>query len=445
MPEKRIIQGFSRLSKADKIRLIAGFLPEPQDVEKELKSFNHIDREYQKLFDDFSENTISNFYMPFGIAPNCIINGHNYFVPMVIEESSVVAAASNSAKFWASRGGFHARVLSTQKIGQVHFFWKGNKQHLIDAMDDLRERLIVNSSHITRNMVRRGGGITSIELQDMTHKIPDYYQLKATFETVDSMGANFINSCLEDFALTLRNFIMENKHFNDDERDVEVVMSILSNYTPECIVEAYVECKIEDLDGIDEEMSGQEFAEKFARAVRIAQVDVHRATTHNKGIFNGIDSLVLATGNDFRAVEACGHTYASRNGQYESLTDVSIENGKFRYTLRVPLALGTVGGLTTLHPLARFSLELLGNPGAHDLMEIAAVIGLANNFAALKSLTTKGIQVGHMKMHLINILNHFNASEKEKEYAILYFSDHKVSFDAVRNLLALYREERVRK
>jgi len=443
MPERKIIQGFSKLSKREKIRLISSFFPFPEEVEQDLVSYQHANPSYQKLFDEFSENTLSNFYMPFGIAPNMRINGHVHFIPMVIEESSVVAAASNSAKYWLHRGGFHSRVISTRKMGQVHFIWNGDKERLFKSMDDLRNRLIVNSTHITRNMVRRGGGITGIELVDMTDEMPGYYQLKSTFETVDSMGANFINSCLEDFAITLRNFIAESDFFQDAEREVEVVMSILSNYTPECLVEAYVECPIKELTGIDEKMTPEQFASKFERAVRIAQIDTHRATTHNKGVFNGIDAVVLATGNDFRAVEACGHTYASRNGKYTSLTDVSLEGGIFRYTLQLPLALGTVGGLTTLHPLAKFSLELLGNPNAQELMEIAAATGLANNFAAIKSLTTKGIQLGHMKMHLMNILNHFQATEREKNMAVEHFKTHKVSFNAVRDLLSVLRKEKV--
>jgi len=157
-------------------------------------------------------------------------------------------------------------------------------------------------------------------------------------------------------------------------------------------VKVSVECNTDELNGIDENMTGEKFAWKFEKAVQIATVDTYRAATHNKGIFNGIDAVALATGNDFRAIEACGHTYAAKDGKYKSLTDIQIKNGKFKYTLTVPVALGTIGGLTTLHPLAKKSLELLGNPGASDLMRIAASVGLANNFGAIKSLVTKGIQ-----------------------------------------------------
>jgi hydroxymethylglutaryl-CoA reductase len=185
-------------------------------------------------------------------------------------------------------------------------------------------------------------------------------------------------------------------------------------------------------------LNPEEFVSKFAKAVEISKVDVYRAATHNKGIFNGIDAVALATGNDFRAIEACGHAYAARSGKYCGLTEIEIKNDIFKYTLRIPLALGSVGGLTNLHPLARFSLEMMGNPSAEKLMMIASAVGLANNFSALKSLVTKGIQKGHMKMHLLNILNTFNASDNEKQLAVEYFKTHKVSNKSVSNFLGQF-------
>jgi hydroxymethylglutaryl-CoA reductase len=439
MQKQQIRKGFSKLSKDQKIDLTASYFENPEEAAKELKSFWHSDRDIQKRLDEFSENTISNFFFPYGIVPNFVINGNMYLVPMVIEESSVIAAASSAAKFWSERGGFHAEVLSMTKIGQVHFNWTGNTEKLRQAMPAIREKLISETNSITANMRNRGGGILDIELIDMTEKLDHYYQLKASFETKDSMGANFINSCLEEFGLQLKRFLMEDDSFSGSEKECEIVMAILSNYTPECLVKAYVECDIEEFHDCDRNMSAQQFVEKFERAVRIAQEDEYRATTHNKGIMNGIDAVVLATGNDFRAIEACAHTYAARNGRYSSLTDISLKDGKFRYELILPLSLGTVGGLTSLHPLARFSLELLNNPGADQLMMIAAAAGLANNFSALKSLTTKGIQTGHMKMHLFNILNHIGVTNEEKEKAAEHFKDKKVSFSNVKDLVASMR------
>jgi hydroxymethylglutaryl-CoA reductase len=182
-------------------------------------------------------------------------------------------------------------------------------------------------------------------------------------------------------------------------------------------------------------MSAQEFARRFEYAVKISKADIFRATTHNKGIMNGIDSVILATGNDFRAVEACVHAYASRFGRYQGLTEISLKNNTFHYTLEIPLALGTVGGLTSLHPLARLSLEMLGNPDAKKLMEISAAVGLLQNFSALRSLITSGIQKGHMKMHLLNILNHMGATDEERELAKEYFRNRIISFKAVQEFL----------
>jgi len=426
-----VIQGFSKLNKKDKLSVLGGFYHNPDVLIKELSSYWHNDPEKQRLFDEFSENTVSNYYFPYGIAPNFKINGKDFLVPMVIEESSVVAAASSAAKFWTGKGGFHAEVISTVKVGQVHFIWEGDFTKLEKHMPVLRKLLIKETAHITKNMRQRGGGILDIELVNKSDEIDNYYQLLAKFETIDSMGANFINSCLEEFGLILKKFLADIDEFTGSEKDCEIIMAILSNYTPECLVRSYVEAPVKHFAEIDKNISPERFTWKFQKAVEIAVKDIHRATTHNKGIFNGIDAVVLATGNDFRAIEAAGHTFASRKGKYQSLTHVDISNDIFRYELEIPMALGTVGGLTKLHPLARISLELLRNPSAHELMMIVASVGLANNFGALKSLVTKGIQVGHMKMHLFNILNYFQANPMEKEQAIIFFKDKKVSFNIV--------------
>lgn len=441
MTQNNLIKGFSKLNKNAKLELMASKFENPEEVIEELKSYWHDDPAKQKLFDEFSENTISNFYFPYGIAPNFKINGQMYLVPMVIEESSVVAAASNGAKYWAGKSGFRSEVISTTKVGQVHFIWKGEVEKLQALFPFLKEELLIGTKHHTESMEKRGGGIVDIELVDMTHQIDNYFQLKAKFDTVDAMGANFINSCLEDFADVLRNHFQENEYYEGEEKKCRIIMAILSNYTPECLVKTEVECSIECLRSAGEIDDPKDFAWKFEKAVEIAKVDPHRAATHNKGIFNGIDAVALATGNDFRAIEAGGHAFAARDGQYRSLTDVDISNDKFRYSLTIPLSLGTVGGLTALHPLARFSLELLGNPTAKELMMIAASVGLANNFGALKSLVTKGIQVGHMKMHLLNILNSFDVNEREKKLAVAHFTNYKVSYTSVKKFIDGIRKE----
>lgn len=442
MGEKKVITGFSKLSKMGKIRwVVENFFKDPELVMRELMSYWHDDEEQQKLLEGFSENTISNYPMPYCVAPNFLINGRTYVVPMVIEESSVVAAASSAAKFWLDRGGIATEVIGTRKVGQVHFSWGGNSEKLKGVFPELEDALRKDAAPIISNMEKRGGGIHEIQLIDLTAQEPGYFQLRATFETCDSMGANFINSVLEQFAKTLDFFLAAHPVFNDHERDLKIIMAILSNYTPECMVRASVACEINELGAFPGGMDAETFANKFFKAVRIAHLDPFRATTHNKGIFNGIDAVVLATGNDFRAVEACGHTYAAKDGHYQSLSHCSLENGMFRFWLEVPLALGTVGGLTSLHPMAKRSLELLGNPSAEELMQVVAAVGLAQNFAAIRSLVTTGIQSGHMKMHLTNILNQLKATQTEAEHIRNLFKDKTISFTAVREALKKLRSE----
>lgn len=425
------IEGFSRLSKEEKIDWIAEHYTDHQKETKALlKQYWNADPNLQKLHDEFIENTLTNYYLPLGIAPNFLINDSLYALPMAIEESSVVAAASKAAKFWLDKGGFKTTILGTEKIGQVHFMFSGEVLKLEAFFDSIKPKLFEAAKPLTKNMEKRGGGITNIELRNKSEALDNYFQLHCTFETKDAMGANFINSCLEKLAKTFKEEARNHTDFNMSEKDIEIVMSILSNYVPNCLVRAEVSCPVDDLNGGDS-ISSMAFAQKMVRAVSIAKVEPHRAVTHNKGIMNGVDAVVLATGNDFRAVEAGIHAYAARNGTYTSLTDAVIENGTFKFWIEIPLALGTVGGLTSLHPLVKLALEILQKPSAEELMQIVAVAGLAQNFAAVRSLVTTGIQEGHMKMHLLNILNQLGATEAEKNNLINHFKKNTVTHNAV--------------
>ena len=421
----RLVSGFSKLSKTEKVNwLIKNHLSDYDGAENTLKQYWNSDQKLQQLHDEFIENTITNYYLPLGVAPNFVINDNVYTIPMTTEESSVVAAASKAAKYWQTRGGFKTTVISTNKIGQVHFTYTGDFKDLETYFNVIKPQLIEDAKPITKNMEKRGGGILDIELRNKTNALDNYYQLHATFETLDAMGANFINSCLEQFAKTFKA-----EAESTLPEPVNVIMSILSNYVPECLVRAEVSCKVEDL--AEKDIDPNTFAEKFVQAVKIAEIEPYRAVTHNKGIMNGIDAVVLATGNDFRAIEAGVHAYAARNGQYSSLTHAKIENGVFTFWMEIPLALGTVGGLTNLHPLVKLALQVLDQPNAKALMQIVAVAGLAQNFAALRSLTTTGIQEGHMKMHLMNILNQFEATPDEKLKIVDHFKTNIVTHSAV--------------
>ena len=420
------VKGFSKLSKEAKMEWIADeYLGGDDKCINLLKSYWHEDSDVQKIHDEFIENTITNFYIPFGIAPNFKINNKIFCIPMAIEESSVVAAAAKNASFWLERGGFKSTVISTTKVGHVHFAWYGDFENLKSLFEKIKPLFFTETEKMTANMRARGGGILDIDIINKTDLEPNYYQLIAKFETCEAMGANFINSLLEKFSKILEREI-QNSDLDEVEKRIVIIMCILSNYTPECLVRCEVSCSVDELN-VDPTIDTNEFAKKFEQAIHVANIEPYRATTHNKGIFNGIDAVVIATGNDFRAIEACGHTYAAKSGQYRSLTHVEIKDNLFRFWIEILIAVGTIGGLTALHPMVKFSHQLLGNPNAQDLMKIIAAVGLAQNFGAVRSLVTTGIQKGHMKMHLLNILNQLGATNEEREKIKFHFKDKVVS------------------
>ncbi len=429
--DKSILKGFSKYNKQQRINALIQKYGFSENLADWLKSNESSDEETRKIIDDLSENPVSGFQLPFSIAPNFSVNGKNLFFPLVSEESSVVAALANAAGFWAKRGGFFAEVLGTEKKGQLHFIWKGDPGKLERLFPEIKEKLLAETELLTAKMRERGGGISFIHLKELTQILPGYYQLDAGFETCDAMGANFINSCLEQFGKSLQEYFRTSAELSELECDCEIIMAILSNYTPESRVRAWVECPVNELlDGKSEEEC-RLFAEKFERAIRISQADVSRAVTHNKGIFNGIDALTVASGNDFRAIEACGHAFAARNGSYSGLTDVQLIDGKFRFSIELAMAVGVVGGVTAVHPLAKLAMQILGNPSAKELMMYLAVAGLASNFGAVKALVSVGIQQGHMKMHLSNIFNQLQIPEHKRAEIEQYFQDKTVSFSAV--------------
>ena len=433
MPNKII--GFSKLSRVEKIDwLNKNILDNSHQVKLILDKYLNSNKDIQAIHDSFSENSISNFYLPYSVSPNFLINDKIYTVPLVTEESSVVAALSNAAKFWFDKGGFKTEVKSFTKKGQIHFSFDGDKNILEEFININEKEILKSTGIIAKNMKKRGGGISSIQLIDKTDELKNYFQLSVDFNTSDSMGANFINSCLESMSKKIKE--LSDEYFKINNYGLNIIMSILSNYTPDCIVESYAECDINDLVDIAN-IEPKEFAKKMKYAFDIAKIDMSRAVTHNKGIMNGIDAILIATGNDFRAVEAGIHAYASSNSKYQSLSECSISGNKFRLSLKIPLSVGTVGGITDLHPLVKLSLQILDNPSSKDLMCIIASVGLAQNFAAVKSLITSGIQEGHMKMHLINLLIKNNASEEQIRKAKTYFLNKEINSSSVNQFLKL--------
>jgi hydroxymethylglutaryl-CoA reductase len=320
-------------------------------------------------------------------------------LPMAVEESSVVAAASKSAKFWIERGGFKTTIINTEKLGHTHFIFKVEAHKLLHFFNfTLKKKLFEATQDITANMRNRGGGILDIKLIDKTSELENYYQLKASFDTVDSMGANFINSCLEQFGKTLKEEVAQSDFSQAEKDSLQIVMNILSNFTPDCIVRAEVSCKIDDLKD-DSGISNEEFAWKFKQAVTIAEIEPYRATTHNKGIMNGVDAVVIATGNDFRATEACAHAYASKDWKIQISYTLYYRQRNFQILDRFTNFCWRCWWFNQSSSFGEIFFSFLGKPSAQELMSILAVSGLAQNFAALRSLVTTGIQKGHMKMH----------------------------------------------
>ncbi len=423
-----IIKGFSKFSREEKIAHIQDNFPLVADLAEVTNRYRH--ETDQAIFDNFSENTLSNFYLPYGVAPNFLIDDKMYVLPMVVEESSVVAAAARAAAFWSDHGGFKTTVGNSLKMGHLWFRWNGDAGILQNQSSTLVAHLKASVKVVTQRMKQRGGGIVAIQFLQQA-ELANVWQMQVSFRTANSMGANFINTCLEAMKEPLVNYFEE-----QNLPAVDIIMAILSNYTSDCLVTCHVSCKVEQLAPYAAGLSPKEFAQRFKLAMDIAHHNTHRAATHNKGIYNGVDAVVLATGNDFRAVEAAGHSFAARDGQYRALSECEItDHEDFKLSLTVPLALGTVGGLTRLHPLAALSMDILQNPSAEELMSIAAAAGLANNFSAVASLVTTGIQKGHMKLHLSNILTSFDATPLEREKTEAYFADKTVSIQKVREFL----------
>lgn len=429
----KIIKGFSKLSIKEKRHGIAAICRRPEAAENEMESYLAPDPATRKSFLELSENTISSFHVPFGIAPNVMIDGRIYHVPMAIEESSVIAAASHAARFWAERGGFRVKQISTAKLGHVYFRWFTDPRFLKEHWDHIHFFLLERLRKTTQSMARRGGGVLELRLIGCNGIVENLYKFELEVDTVNSMGANFINTCLEELADGMEAYLAMNNHVK--ERRYQHIMSILSNFTEKCTVTIEASCQVEELTPFAGKLPVGEFAEKIQLAYSIALGDPYRAVTHNKGIMNGVDAVLLATGNDYRAAEAAAHSYASKDGVYRALSSCVLKDRRFTISLTIPLAIGTVGGITNLHPLARMALEILGNPSARELMAIVAAVGLSSNFAALTSLVTTGIQKGHMRLHLSNILNSLNTDPERRKEAEEYFSGKKISFEAVKHFM----------
>ena len=377
------IEGFSKFTKSEKIDWITKtHFKNAKQAKKQLESYWSLDSKLQARHEEFIENTLSNFYLPLGVAPNFLINGDIYTLPMVIEESSVVAAAANAAKFWSKRGGFKTKVINSLKVGQIHFFYEGNQEELLAFFKNRKSDLLKTLVPLTKNMEARGGGVMSLDLIDKCDILENYYQLHLRFKTGDAMGANVTNTMCEIVAPLIEKIT-----------GGKTLLRILSNYSTKRMVTVSA---IFDKDAV----GGEQVVNDMISAFEFADNDVYRAVTHNKGVMNGTISVANATGQDSRAIEAAAHAYAAKSGSYRSLTKWAKDaNGNLVGDFELPLSVGIVGGVIQHHPIAKICTKILGVSTANELSCIMATAGLAQNFAAMRALVTEGIQKGHMKLH----------------------------------------------
>jgi hydroxymethylglutaryl-CoA reductase len=348
------------------------------------------------------ENAIGIYNLPMGIATNFLLNQKDYLIPMVIEEPSVIAAVSNAAKMFRIGGGFKTHSDEPIMIGQIQLLDITNPEIAEQKILENREQLIDEANKVGGSIIKRGGGARDITVRIFENtSIGHMLIIHLLYDTREAMGANAINTAVEHLA-----------PFIEEITGGRVNLRILSNLADQR--KAYAEGIIPAEQLARGNIAGEQAVKSIVEAGIFAELDPYRATTHNKGIMNGIDAVILATGNDWRAVEAGAHAYAARGGTYSSLSKWwQDDNGNLRGSIELPLAVGTVGGATRVHPAAAIALKILGNPSSRELAEIMAAVGLAQNLGAIRALATEGIQHGHMRMHARQLAAAAGASSDE--------------------------------
>ncbi len=429
------LKGFFKLDRGERVDSIREFGELPVDQTRTLGKDGALPFE---LADLFIENAIGSFPLPLGIGTNFKVNGRDYIVPMAVEESSVVAAASNGARWAHECGGFQAQCVSNLMIGQIQMLGL-DPSHFDTAELTIhrnREIILKMANEVHPRLLMRGGGSRGLEVRKYPHAEVPFFVVHILIDPKDAMGANLVNSVCEKVA-----------PYIEQITGAKAGLKILSNLADRRLFKASVKIRPEviALKDAGEEIDGLVVAEKIHEAWVFAHEDCYRATTHNKGIMNGIDPVVIATGNDWRAIESGCHAFAARSGQYRSLSKWFIDSdGMLCGEMEIPLQLGTVGGVTRLHPLAQLSLSILGNPTSQELGCVIASVGLASNLSALRALVTTGIQRGHMKLHAKNLALAAGARGKEVEViATQMVRDKKVSASHAERALELHRETHV--
>lgn len=379
------LSGFYKKHLEERLDIIANWA---ELSEQDKQTLNGISGLSLEQANHMIENTVGIYSLPFGIGTNFTINNKDILVPMVIEEPSVVAAVSNAAKLIRAGGGFTTHSDNPVMIGQIQILELNNLDEASQVLLSRKQELIEAANSVGGSIIRRGGGAVDIETRSFPDTpIGNMLIVHLLYDTRDAMGANAINTAAEHIAPLI-----------EDITGGRVNLRILSNLTDKR--KAYAEGMIPAELLARGDVTGEQAVTSIVEAGVFAEVDPYRAATHNKGIMNGIDAVIMATGNDWRAVEAGAHAYASRNGSYSSLTKWwQDDDGNLRGSIEMPLAVGTVGGATRVHPVAQVAMKILGNPNAQKLSEIIAAAGLAQNLGAIRALATEGIQHGHMRMH----------------------------------------------
>ena len=390
--------GFSKKSYQERLELLraqALLSPEKQT------SLEQDEQISLSVADQLSENVVGTFSLPYSIIPELLVNGQDYTVPYVTEEPSVVAAASYASKIIKRAGGFTAQVHERQMIGQVALYQVAEPEQAQEKIASKKAELLELANQAYPSIVKRGGGARYLHVEQIKGET-DFLVVYLHVDTQEAMGANMLNTMLEALKPVL-----------EELSQGQSLMGILSNYATDALVTA--SCRIAFRYLSPQRDQGREVAEKIALASQFAQADPYRATTHNKGIFNGIDAILIATGNDWRAIEAGAHAFASRDGRYQGLSQwtLDMEREELVGEMTLPMPVATKGGSIGLNPRVALSHELLGNPSAKELAQIIVSIGLAQNFAALKALVSTGIQQGHMKLQAKSLALLAGASESE--------------------------------
>lgn len=390
--------GFSKKSYQERLELLkAQALLSPERQE----SLELDEQISVTMADQLSENVVGTFSLPYSLVPEVLVNGQEYTVPYVTEEPSVVAAASYASKIIKRSGGFTAQVHERRMIGQVALYQVADPEQAQEKIASKKAKLLELANQAYPSIVKRGGGARDLHVEQLKGET-DFLVVYLHVDTQEAMGANMLNTMLEALKPVL-----------EELSQGQSLMGILSNYATDSLVTA--SCRIAFRYLSRQKDQGREIAEKIALASQFAQDDLYRAATHNKGIFNGIDAILIATGNDWRAIEAGAHAFASRDGRYQGLSQwtLDLEREELVGEMTLPMPVATKGGYIGLNPRVALSHDLLGNPSARELAQIIVSIGLAQNFAALKALVSTGIQQGHMKLQAKSLALLAGASESE--------------------------------